>query len=178
MQVLFSEKQKLATWVYLLVYATVGGALVLMLWGIYQQVYLGEPWGSNPAPTYVLVIISTLLLLGLELFRSTQLYTRLDEGSFYYRYRPFHAQTYKIAWGELERAYVTEYRPLTELGGWGIRFSSKRGKAFTTSGNYGMQMIFKGGKKRFIGTHRPEALQAVLVELVEKGLLAACENEK
>lgn len=63
-------------------------------------------------------------------------------------------------WEDMEQVYITDYS-LTDYGGWGFRISSK-GRAYTTRGKYGIQIILKDGRKILIGTQEPEKVSAIL----------------
>ena len=66
-----------------------------------------------------------------------------------------------FSWAELEEIYVREYSPISEFGGWGWRFGMG-GKAYNISGDQGIQLVFKNGKKLLIGTQKPvEAAEAL-----------------
>ena len=62
---------------------------------------------------------------------------------------------------EIIKYEIRKYRPIIEYGGWGIRFN-KSGKAYTVSGNIGIQIQMSTGKGILIGTQQPnEFLQAM-----------------
>lgn len=65
---------------------------------------------------------------------------------------------------EIAAFYVRDYRPVLEYGGWGIRWSIRRGTAYTVQGNRGVQFELSRGWKILIGSQRPEAL----AEAIEK----------
>jgi TATA-box binding protein (TBP) (component of TFIID and TFIIIB) len=60
---------------------------------------------------------------------------------------------------------VREYAPLSEYGGWGLRYSVNHGKAYNVSGNQGVQLFFTNGKKLLIGTQKPEEITAILKQI-------------
>ena len=62
--------------------------------------------------------------------------------------------------------YAREYKPLREYGGWGIRCSLKRGKAYNVSGNKGVQLVFKNGKQLLIGSQKAEALEEAIRSII------------
>lgn len=69
----------------------------------------------------------------------------------------------------MKSAYVREYNPLMEYGGWGFRSSMKgNGNAWNVSGNKGLQIEMIDGKKFMIGTQKPEELSAVLSQFNKK----------
>ncbi len=72
----------------------------------------------------------------------------------------------KIAWSEVSNAYVRNYDPIGEYGGWGLKggsfWNKSKGKAITISGGVGIQLEFKNGKKLLIGTQKENDVKRVL----------------
>ena len=50
------------------------------------------------------------------------------------------------------------YRPLRDYGGWGIRYG-RNGKAYNISGNKGLMIEFRNGKRLMLGSREPEVLK-------------------
>lgn len=111
------------------------------------------------------------LVIGLMLFLGLRLKTKVDESGIYYRFFPFHLSTRFKSWEEIECAYVRKYSPLGEYGGWGIRFTFGNGLALNVSGNMGLQIKYKNGKKLLIGTNKATELESLMQMLYEKGLV-------
>lgn len=105
--------------------------------------------------------ILTVLLVDLILV-FIQLKTNINEKGIYYQLFPFQLKEKKIYWNEIAELNIRKYSPIWEYGGWGYRNSFKYGKAFNISGNIGLQIILKNGKKILIGTNKPEVLSAFL----------------
>jgi hypothetical protein len=137
----------------------------LFVYAIAQQVILGKPFGTKPAPDIVLILAEVFLLLLLFFILSIRLKTSYNEEGISYRFFPLQFKPVFIYWHELSDAYIREYNSLYEYGGWGIRFAgSKHGKAINTSEscNKGLQLQFKNGKRLLIGTKDPEAVQKIV----------------
>jgi len=66
-----------------------------------------------------------------------------------------------VRFDEIERADATEYRPLLDYGGWGLRISPK-GKAYNMRGNRGVQLHLKNGGRVLIGSQRAQELEAAI----------------
>ena len=97
----------------------------------------------------------------------TKLYTTIDETGISYRFLPFHFNPRKVAWTEIEYAWVRKYRPIVEYGGWGIRYGmGGKGMAFNISGNMGLQLVLKTGKRVLIGTQNPDGINEALNQLI------------
>ncbi len=56
------------------------------------------------------------------------------------------------------------YSPITEYGGWGIRWSPHRGWAYNVGGSKGVQLGRANGKRILIGSQRADELAQVMRE--------------
>lgn len=113
---------------------------------------------------YVLTIIGLIASVGfIFVFKLT---TRIDEKGIYYQFFPFHLKFKFIPWTEIDTAKVRTYNPIGEYGGWGLKGSifwkKSKGKAISISGDIGVQIVLKNGKKLLIGTQKKEEAIAVL----------------
>ncbi|MBK7477116.1 MAG: hypothetical protein IPI11_14350 [Haliscomenobacter sp.] len=94
---------------------------------------------------------------------SIKLATSITREGILIRFSPFVKRF--IPWEEVEKAYVRTYRPILEYGGWGIRFGAGGSRAYNISGNQGLQLVLKNGKKILVGTQKTESLALVLRNL-------------
>jgi len=83
------------------------------------------------------------------------LITEVRSDGIYLKFVPFHFKFKYYPYGEIKSYEVTEYKPIREYGGWGIRYRLN-GKAYNVYGNKGIQLTFKNNKKLLIGTQKPE----------------------
>lgn len=113
-----------------------------------------------------LLLIVAMILLPLGIIFLFKLTTRIDEQGIQYQFFPFHLSFRKIGWNEISKAYVRTYDPIGEFGGWGIKFglfgNKARGTAVNISGDLGIQLILKNGKKLLIGTQKESEAKSVL----------------
>ena len=100
------------------------------------------------------------------LFLLLKLETYVSRDGVYVRYFPFHIRFKRFRPEDLSEYYARQYKPIREYGGWGIRYSLRNGKAYNTSGNQGVQLVFKSGKKLLIGSQKPEQLEAAIREIL------------
>lgn len=107
------------------------------------------------APILIVVLVDLLLIF-------IQLKTKINEKGIYYQLFPFHLKEIIFTWDEIAETNIRKYSPIWEYGGWGYRYSFKNGKAFNISGNMGLQLVLKNGKKILIGTNKPEELSVFL----------------
>ena len=165
----FREVQRFRIW---WAWTAVSALNIVLVYAIVQQVIFEKPFGTKPAPDYILILIEFLLLLFLVFLASIKLKTRITDTAIYYRFYPFQFKETIIEWHELRDAYIREYNSFHEYGGWGIRSgSSKVGRAINTSasGNKGLQLQFNDGKLLLIGTRRPQEIQTIVDMIMSAG---------
>ncbi len=69
----------------------------------------------------------------------------------------------RISWDEIGGFQATQYRPIREYGGWGIRgVSSKR--AYNVKGDRGVLLWLSDGKTLMVGSQLSEELEAALAD--------------
>lgn len=158
----FEEHQRFNQWWFLLLMAGING---MLLFGIVQQVILGRPFGDHPTGDGALVGITIGVWLLTFLLFSIRLDTRIDANGIAYRFFPFQRNYTTIDWSRIRHAYVRQYSPILEYGGWGWRYSFGNGRAVNMSGNKGLQIVYDENKKLLIGTNRAEALRDALRSL-------------
>jgi hypothetical protein len=155
---LFREEQRFnhpLIWILLI------GIQGMFIYGIIQQVILGKPFGTNPAPDLLLILFAFLPLALIVLFLNMKLITTVEKDMIIIEFVPF--TTREIHEDEIEKTSIRTYQPIREYGGWGLRFG--RGRAFTASGNKGLQVELKNGEQILIGTQRPEELEQAAINL-------------
>ena len=157
--VLFKEVQHVRQpWVWVVVL----GIAALQWWGFVQQILLGIPFGSNPAPDAVMVLF--LLCFGIALplfFVVLRLEIRAVPGELQLRYFPLHLRVRRVPWDEIAHVEAISYRPLRDYWGWGIRWG-RYGQAYTVSGNRALLVTLSSGRTFLLGSQRPEELEAAL----------------
>lgn len=158
---IFKEKQR-AHWFWMLVWILAWPGVTV--YAIVQQVFMGIPFGNHPAPDIALYIFFILGILGTWLFNRFNLLLEVDKEGVHYAFKPLHKIKQDIKWDEIDKCYVRKYKPMREYGGWGWRYGCRGGRAFNMSGNMGLQVETKDGKKILIGTRRPDELQKVIME--------------
>lgn len=142
-----------------------------MAYGTVQQLIFDQPFGSNPAPDFWLVVFMLIPLLLLMLLAFARLSYRIDDKGFHFRFFPFHLKEHQIPWAEVEELYVRKYKALKEFGGWGIRINFSGNKAYNVIGDKGMglEILRKDKKKVLFSTRNPQQLRQFLDELSSKG---------
>jgi hypothetical protein len=163
--IVFREAQKFKEpWVWALMMI----APAVLLYGMIQQLILKKPWGNNPMSDSGLLILGLIVIIGLPLFiYLVRLDTEVRKDGIYYRYLPFHFSYHQIPSSALLSWQVIQYHPLRDYGGWGIRYG-KFGKAYTLTGNKGIQLFTKDQKKILLGTLKPEEFKRAIDLITNK----------
>jgi hypothetical protein len=159
-EILFSESQKIKqVWIWLILLGING----LFLIAIIRQIIGGQPFGNNPMSNTGLLVGMSLSILFTIIMANFRLDTLIKKDGIYVRFFPFHLRFKKYPWESLTKSYVREYSPITEYGGWGLRYGFLgKGKVYSILGNKGLQLECKGKKKLLIGTQKPKELKEVL----------------
>ncbi|MBU2928505.1 hypothetical protein [Winogradskyella psychrotolerans] len=130
---------------------------------IYVKEYLEDPSKNSTLELFSLILI-VLFATGFIFF--FKLTTRIDDKGIHYKFFPFHWNLKSIQWNEIDKAYVRTYDPLGEYGGWGLKggilWNKAKGKAINVSGDIGIQLLLKNGKKLLIGTQKENEAKHVL----------------
>ncbi len=109
----------------------------------------------------VLVFPLLLSMLPPLLFYWMRLWVRVEPNNLVVRFRPLLFK--RISLSDIQSCEARSYRPIAEYGGWGVRYSiSGRGWAYNVSGNQGVQLELKNGKRILIGSqHAGELAEAI-----------------
>ena len=105
-------------------------------------------------------------ILILFLFFIIKLETKIDVLGIRVRLFPFHFQFKYFPWKNIQKAYIREYSPMMDYGGWGLRLGTfGRGKAYSVSGDLGLQLVFKNEKKLLVGTQKADELKNFMKQI-------------
>jgi len=168
---LFHEEQSFRqNRLMLLVFAAVLPAIIFPVYGMYQQLYLGKPWGDNPTSDGALIITSVvtivIVLLVALLMLNLKLITEVRTEGFYYRFPILINSLKEIRKDEISHCEVGKYHPIREFGGWGIRFRPGRGRAYNVKGNEGVKLFLKNGKMVLFGTQQPYEMKRAIDKMM------------
>lgn len=162
---LFEERQRFTQWWLWVLLIAVN---IPFLYGLYQQIIKGVPFGDKPMSDTGLLLVSGLTILITGSLLLVKLDTYIYKDRIEIRFFPLQLKTLVYNWDEIEDAQVRTYAPLKEYGGWGLRYSFRgHGKALNVSGNKGLQLVLKGGKKLLIGTNKPDEMTYSLEKIMK-----------
>ncbi|HON08875.1 MAG TPA: hypothetical protein PLW02_12330 [Verrucomicrobiota bacterium] len=140
----------------------------IIAYGMYRQLIQGIPFGNRPMSNESLKIVGPLiigLIWGIfYLFIYMRLRVLLFENSLVIHFRPLSKKV--IDYQQIKSCAVTQYRPIKDFGGWGIRFRSGE-TAYTISGNKAVRLSLKDGKNILIGSNQPEELAAIITNKIK-----------
>jgi len=172
-KVLFEETQKFGSPA---LYISMGllylAILGLFGFGMYRQLVAGQPFGNHPMSDTGLIITTfmVMLILGLSawLLFGSRLEVRVSQLGIHYRFWPYISREKIIAVQDIAKYEIRTYKPLAEYGGWGMKRGSKgAGMAYNVSGNKGLQLELRDGKRILFGTQRPDALLHAAKKMME-----------
>lgn len=108
---------------------------------------------------YLLILFAWTLVYFLLL--SVHLKWKLSKESFEYSFFPF-IRTKSIPLNSVNGIEIIRINPILDFGGWGIRYSRKYGRAYTTSGRHVLHIEYGENKKLNLTVTHPEiAIQKI-----------------
>lgn len=128
---------------------------------------------SEEKSSLIVVLCADSLVFWLMWF--THLKTSIDKEGVSFTFFPYINRKKLYRWEETERAYLRKYNPLGEYGGWGLKGGFKSGKAYNVSGNMGLQLVLRNGKKVLIGTRKAKEMDAFLQQLKQEYSVTAIQ---
>ncbi len=155
----FKEEQRFTQlWIIILV---VISALISL--GIVLGTYAKD---RNSFSSLELLSVLGIVVLASGIIFFFKLSTRIDEKGVHYKFSPFHFTLKLIPWYNIDKAYIRTYDAITEYGGWGLKggafWKKSKGTAINVSGNIGLQLELKNGKKLLIGTQKENEVKSTL----------------
>lgn len=162
----FEEEQKVDQWwMKLIIIVVLIVSLGPLCYGYYKQIFTGVPWGDKPMSDnglLITIIITTLIMAAVVfLVFFSRLITKVKSDGIHIIFFPFFREKF-IAREMIEKYEIRKYKPIIDYGGYGIRYSLIKGKAYNMSGNIGLQLYLKDNKKLLIGTKRSEAVKRAM----------------
>lgn len=156
---IFKEEQRFnQIWLIVLILVS-----ILVPIGVIIKEYTKDP--SSFSTAEFISIIGVMIVASGIIF-VFKLSTRIDEEGIHYKFFPFHWSFKVITWNEIENIYVRNYNAIREYGGWGLKsgvvWNNSKGKAINVSGDIGIQLELKNGKKLLIGTQKQNEAESVL----------------
>ena len=158
-KILFYEKQRLRQWWLWLIII-----LAIVVPAVIQIGKMSDNGVPQQQMLYYLLSYIACCIPVLLLICCIKLETKITEKCIYARLFPLQTSFRSYAFSEMEACYVRKYRPVREYGGWGLKGTFKN-RALNISGDQGLQMVFKNGKKLLVGTRKPQEIMEILKSL-------------
>lgn len=153
----FKETQRFnSIWIWLIL----GGVTLIPMFGIYQQIIMGEQFGNNPMSNNGLIAFAIFILLFDVCFLIFRLETEITDQ--YIKVKFFPLVNKKVNWSDIIKSEVLNYG---FVGGWGIRLFTKYGTVYNTKGKMGLAIVLRNGNKFIIGTQKPKELEEFISSL-------------
>lgn len=166
--VIFREIQRFASWLRWVIAVSMGFGVVLNCFALHEMSSRQLLTDTDILPIISLIALGVLLPIAIALlFWLLKLETEVRADGLYVRFFPFHIQFKKFAPEDWSEHHARTYRPILEYGGWGIRCGWRGGKAYNVSGNQGVQLVFKDGKRLLIGSQKAEELADAITSLTQ-----------
>ncbi|MFH0805246.1 MAG: hypothetical protein V1916_03575 [Patescibacteria group bacterium] len=156
----YSEIQRHKPW---WIYLAISPSVIVSFWAVIQQVFLGQPFGNNPAPDWGVWVLFSLCGIGLPwlLYASKQV-IRFDGTTVSVAYVPFWRTRFRL--NAVQSFYRREFSALRDFGGWGIRYGRDRVTAYINfRETEGVQFEFAGRRRKLlIGTMNSRQFTEIL----------------
>ncbi len=165
-ELIYREEQRFSLWLRCLIVLSMALAVPFSIFSLTKIPY---EQGSPEILSIILLTIAGIFvpIAIAVLFLLLKLETKVRSDGLYIRYFPFHINFKRFTKDDLSEYYARKYKPLLEYGGWGIRCSLRKGKAYNVSGNKGVQLVFNSGKRLLIGSQRAEELEKAICSIME-----------
>ena len=136
-------------------------------YGFILQIVLGQGFGTNPAPDWVMWLIWLIVGIGLPLLiYMAKLVIEVRRDYIFIQFVPFTSR--KIGFDEIKHVKARTYNPIREYGGWGIRWGFGKKRAYNISGNQGVGLTLNNGENILIGSQNPDELARIISRRVER----------
>ena len=156
----FSEKQKMnGVWI-----AIIPTCFISCLVSFQEMKPLADDW-KNILPLLITILVMTALCVFMFKF---ELKTNYTDEYVQVIYSPFHWKPKKFYWKDIVHFETRNADSFSEYyWGWGIK-GTRKNRAYTAYGDFGLQLTFKNGYRLFIGSQNKVELERVIESLKEK----------
>jgi len=162
----FREEQNFRKWWHFII----AGFPVIIFSIMFFLVQLGfvQTKNNQKEPLFFLIIISLLVFVFIW-FLFLKLKTYINATGIIVNYRGIPFCKRNIKWEDIETISVIQYSPLTDYGGWGVRYSvSGNGWCYNVSGEYGIKLFTLNKKPFLIGTQKKEDAENIICHYFNK----------
>ena len=138
------------------------GAAVVW-YGFIQQIFFGQPFGTNPGPNWLMWLLWVFIGLGMPiLWLVSRLIVEVYQSYLYIRFLPFTSR--QVLFSDIQRVEARTYRPIRDYGGWGVRQWGGNKLAYNVKGNRGVKLELYNGQTILIGSQQAEDLANAIIQ--------------
>ena len=135
----------------------------LPTWAFVHQIVMNESVGGRPIPDWAIWLLFIVFGVVVPLFvLSFRLEAEVGDECLVVRFLPVKIR--KVPYEDILDCQVRTYSAIWEYGGWGIKWGRRAGWSYTLSGNQGVQLELRDGKRLLIGSYRAEELARAINE--------------
>jgi len=159
----FHEKQKFTQWwlwsilVVPFVYFVLESIFPILFKFNNSEEYSSVSKGISGEYWIILVIMTIVLLF----FWRSAMITKINQEKVFIKHLLFFKK--EFLWNDIQSAEIVKY----PFVGYGIRISLDHGTVYNVKGNMGLLLKLNDGRKRLIGTQKPEELRKVVTEILD-----------
>ena len=171
----FEETQVLREnrWVWIALIVIASAALLPLIYGLYWQLGMGEPWGDKPMTDQGIIFLFLFILFTVALLfwilLSLKLEVKIDQEGLHYRFFPNKPRWSLITKDEIVSFQVRKRYNLFESGGRGYhRNWFRKTKSMSIHGYKNLLVTLKNGEKIMLGTRDPEGIEIGMKKLMNK----------
>lgn len=160
MNTTFTETQKFNKWWH---YAIAGFPVIIVTFIFLLVQYDAIQTKNNQKAPFIFAGLLIFLILAFIWFVLLKLKTQINQEAILVIFSGMPFCKRKIKWEEIKSISIIKYDPLTDYGGWGVRYSlSGNGWCYNVSGNYGIKIIYQNNKPFLIGTQQKEEAEKII----------------
>lgn len=120
-------------------------------------------WIGIEERSWVATVISSIVLFGTS---TARVRVEVRRSGVTAAWRPLRKRV--LPWTEIVSVEPVHYNPLRDYGGWGIRYSQRKGWAYTMKGNRGVLLTLRSAKPLLVGTEHADQLAAAIGSILAR----------
>ncbi len=171
-KIFFSEEQRFTQWwVWAIMTAALLAMIVPIAISVQQEWIAGLSYSEQPesvTETVIAGLVSFFVMVGIfTLVFASRLKTKITSRGLFVAYPPIYRKWRQLAPEAIDHYELRKYKAKREYGGYGVRRRRRSGQAYIVSGNIGLQLHLKNGKKLLIGTQKKQAVESAMKKMME-----------
>ncbi len=161
METEFAETQKFNKWWH---YLIAGLPAVFITLIIVCTMLLGSNKQSNTSIQYFVMAMPIVFTVFTFIwFLNLKLKTFIDREGISTTFYGIPFCKRNVLWSEILSVSVVQYSPLSDYGGWGVRYGlSAKGWCYNVSGQTGIKINYKNNKSFMIGTQKAGEAEVII----------------